>query len=107
MLYLIVYVYGDYCKISMNIFTNGLYSQRDYREALNQHIVLFTFLEDAPIKYNNSCVYYKFSRFYGHPFRRDTNICSGVPDLKRDRRKMKCGAIEFSNALLRGGMTII
>lgn len=43
-------------------------------------------------------VYYKFSRFYGRPFRRDTRHLPRRVKLKEGRREIKCGAIEFSNA---------
>lgn len=48
-----------------------------------------------------------FQDFMAILFVATLDICSSAPNLKRGRRKMKCGAIEFSNALLRGGTTII
>lgn len=89
--------------IRTRIFSQTVYIHKGTAAKHWANKVLFTFSEDAPIEYNNSCVYYKFSRFYGRTFVATLDICPGAPDLKRDRHKMKCDAIEFSNALLRGG----
>lgn len=62
--FLIVY---DYCKIA-RIFSRTDHIHKSTAAKHSANKVLFTFLEDAPIEYNNSCVYYKFSRFYGRPF---------------------------------------